>query len=336
MRTILTLMNHQRTNDDLERGLSLSRFFGFLFPYETDTWLTVLRIGLGAQIILFCLSIRGDWNYLLGASGSLISRTLSEKLLSFESIFIPRLGWLVSLGARVRVNEHQTLLLVWSCLLIAGFLLVIGLVCRPAAIAAWFFHLAAVKSGDLVSYGVDNFTTIGLFYLMLSPLPDRFSLDARLWKKRAQDRQIFGFWRRVLQTHLCFIYFFGGVAKATGIGWWDGSNVWRALIRPPFNLINPYTLVHWKFIFPIAGISILILETAYPIFIWPKRTRPLWLALICAMHVGIALTMGMYLFASVMIVLNLAAFGPGILWMRRRAPDDGPLFSGSMIPSPNN
>ena len=48
------------------------------------------------------------------------------------------------------------------------------------------------------------------------------------------------------------------------------------------------------------------------------------------------LAMGMYLFASVMIVLNLAAFGPGILWNRRQARDDGSSFSGSMIPSPNN
>jgi hypothetical protein len=28
------------------------------------------------------------------------------------------------------------------------------------------------------------------------------------------------------------------------------------------------------------------------------------------MHIAIGLTMGMYLFASIMIVLNLAAFGP--------------------------
>jgi hypothetical protein len=38
------------------------------------------------------------------------------------------------------------------------------------------------------------------------------------------------------------------------------------------------------------------------------------------MHIAIGLTMGMYLFALVMIVLNLAAFGvdSGILFLRRR------------------
>jgi len=38
------------------------------------------------------------------------------------------------------------------------------------------------------------------------------------------------------------------------------------------------------------------------------------------MHAGIGSVMGMYLFASVMILLNLAAFGPGILWSERGRP----------------
>jgi hypothetical protein len=284
----------------------------FLFPNERDDWLAVLRIGLGLQVILFCWSIRTDWNYLLESGGGLISRTMSEKLLSLESTFVPRLGWFVDIGSKLGLGEDSILTTLWFVLITAGFLLVAGLASRSAAITAWFLHLAVVKSGDLISYGVDNFTTIGLFYLMLSPLPDRFALDARLWEKTTKSPQLLGFWRRVLQTHMCLIYFFGGIAKATGIGWCDGSNVWRALIRPPFNMIDPHTLVHWKFVFPIAGVSILALETAYPLFIWPKKTRMLWLSLICAMHVGIGLAMGMYLFALVMIVLNVAAFGPDI------------------------
>src|SRR5207244_2093820 len=160
--------------------------------------------------------------------------------------------------------------------------------------------------------GVDNFMTIGLFYLMLSPLPDRYSLDCRLRKPAPKDAPIVGFWRRVLQFHLCLIYFFGGLTKALGGGWWDGSNLWRALIRPPFNLISPEILVRWKYMFPVAGIAICLLETSYPFFIWNRRTRGIWLIFICVMHLAIGLTMGMYLFAFVMIVLNIAAFGPGL------------------------
>ena len=154
--------------------------------------------------------------------------------------------------------------------------------------------------------------TVALFYLMLSPLPDPYSFDHRLLKTKAKDPQLLGFWRRVLQVHLCFVYFFGGLAKLLGSGWWNGSNLWRALIRPPFNLLSPDILVRFKYALPILGISICLIEIGYPIFIWFKKTRFFWLVCILGMHAAIGLMMGMYLFALVMIVLNLAAYGVGI------------------------
>jgi hypothetical protein len=154
--------------------------------------------------------------------------------------------------------------------------------------------------------------TTGLFYLMLSPLPGRYSLDHRLLKVEPGNPQLLGFWRRVLQVHMCFVYFVGGLAKCLGSGWWDGSNLWRSLIRPPFNLISPDILVRFKYALPILGISICLIELGYPFFIWIRKTRFFWLVCIVVMHAAIGLAMGMYLFALVMIVLNLAAFGIGM------------------------
>ena len=278
----------------------------FLFPSETDHWLAILRVGLGVEVMLYSLSLRTDWTYLL--SGTI--RRLAEALLSLESHFIPRLGWFAALAAQLGVDENLLLFTAWASLLVAGCGLFIGLVSRVSAIVAWFVHLCAAKSGGFMSYGMDNFVTIGLFYLMLSPLPDQFSLDWRLRDLRPKDPQFLGFWRRVLQLHLCVVYFFSGLAKCLGSGWWNGSSVWRALIRPPFNAIDPEILVRGKYLFPIAGILICVLEFGYPFFIWSARTRKVWLVSVCAMHVAIAVTMGMYLFSLVMIVLNLAAFTP--------------------------
>jgi hypothetical protein len=294
--------------------VSRERLLGFLFPAETDNWLTILRLGLGLQTTLYSLSLRSDWNYLLGGAGRGVrSRNVAEALLSLESHLVPRLGWFVTLGGRVGLHEEAVLSVAWICLLAAGCGLLVGIACRFSAILAWFLHLCAAKSGGFVSYGVDNFMTIGLFYLMLSPLPDRYSLDWRLRKLRSRDPQLLGFWRRVLQLHLCLIYFFSGLTKCLGSGWWDGSNIWRALIRPPFNVIDPEILVRWKYLFPVAGIFICLLEIGYPAFIWSSKTRKIWLISVCAMHAGIGLAMGMYLFAFIMIILNVAAFGPGLI-----------------------
>jgi hypothetical protein len=294
------------------------RLSEFLFPAETDTWLAALRLGLGLQITLYSLSLRNDWNYLLsGTNNGLINRNLAEALLSVESHLVPRLGWLVAFGAHAGLHEKTVLSVAWTCLLAAGCGLLVGLACRFSAVLAWFLHLCAAKSGGFVSYGVDNFMTIGLFYLMLSPLPDRYSLDWRLRKSRPKNQQLLGFWRRVLQFHLCLIYFFSGLTKCLGSGWWDGSNIWRSLIRPPFNVIDPEILVRWKYLFPVAGIFICLLEIGYPFFVWNSKTRKIWLICICAVHAGIGLTMGMYLFALIMIVLNVAAFGPGVIRAER-------------------
>jgi hypothetical protein len=299
---------------------SRKRLFEFLFPVETDNWLTILRIGLGFQITLYSLSLRNDWNYLLsGAASGLINRNLAEGLLSLESHFIPRLGWLVPLATQSGLREETALSVVWVSLLAAGCGLLVGLVCRVSAILAWLLHLCAAKSGGFVSYGVDNFMTIGLFYLMLSPLPDRYSLDWRLRELRPKNPQLLGFWRRVLQFHLCVIYFFSGLTKCLGSGWWNGSNVWRALIRPPFNVIDPEILLICRHLFPVAGIFICLMEITYPFFIWNDKTRKIWLICICAMHAGIGIMMGMYLFALIMIILNIAAFGSGLARFQRES-----------------
>ena len=295
----------------LHRGWQ--RVLSFLFPSESDTWLTVFRIGLGLQVTLYALFLRNDWHNLFASSGKgLVGRELGEAISSFDSPLIPKFAWLVAAGRSVNMSQETVLTVAWVALLSAGCLLLLGLLSRPAAIVAWFIHLCAAESGGLLAYGADNFMTTALFYLMLSPLPDRYSFDHWVTKTKLTNPQALGFWRRVLQVHLCFVYFIGGLAKCLGDGWWDGSNLWRSLIRPPFNLVSPDLLVHFKYVLPLFGILICLLELSYPIFIWLKRTRRIWLGCILAMHIAIGLLMGLYLFALVMIVMNVAAFGvPG-------------------------
>jgi hypothetical protein len=286
------------------------RALAFFFPTESDRWLTALRIGLGVVIVCYVWPLRVDWDYLFaGAGRGLVSRELFEGLLSTQSPLIPRLGWLAWVCQWFGLSESFALSLAWGSLLGAGGLLLLGLFSRPAAILAWFLQLATAKSGGLLSYGADNFITIGLFYLMIAPLPDRWSLD---WRRRShpkKDPHLIGFHRRVLQIHLCFIYFFGGLTKCLGAGWWNGSNIWRALTSPPFDHLPIGLVAAWSPLLPALGISVCLIETSYALFIWPRRSRRVVLCAVCAVHIAIGLLMGMYLFALIMLVLNIAAFG---------------------------
>ncbi len=266
---------------------------------------------MGLQVVLYTLLFSGSW--LAGIDQGFVGRAFSEALLSRESPFIPHIGWLVMMGEQCGLCEHTVLSMTLWFLLAAGWGLLLGVFSRPCAVLAWFLHLCAANSADLISYGVDSFMTIGLFYLMLAPLPDRFAFEHRWRARHKQDRQLPGFWRRVLQVHLCFIYFFSGLSKALGSGWWNGESLWRALTRPPFNLVPAEILIHGNYLFPVASISVLLLEVGYPLAIWWRRTRTTWLLCIIALHIGIGLAMGMYLFSLVMIILNVAAFGSGFL-----------------------
>jgi Vitamin K-dependent gamma-carboxylase. len=291
----------------------------FLFPASSDTWLIVLRVGLAIQVILCTLSLRSDWNYLFRANGNgIISRDLTEAILNVDSPIIPRVGWLVAIGAYFGLSEETVLWTVWIALFFTGWLLLLGLFCRITAVTAWLLHLCAVKSAGLMTYGMDNFTTLGLFYLAIAPLPNHYSLDRWIWKSKNQDPHLLGFFRRVLQVHVCIIYFFSGLAKSTGAGWWNGTSLWRSLRLPPYDVLPSQLVVTFAPVLPAMGIAVCLLEICYPIFIWPNKTRFIWLLVICGMHIAIAVTMGLYLFALIMIVLNLAAFGP---WAGRKQRD---------------
>ena len=181
----------------------------FLFPEQSDAWLSILRVGLGFVVLCYAISLANDWNFLFATSGpALVTRDFSEALLSLQSKFVPRLGWLVDVGQRFGLKEQVVLRLAWICLLASGLGVILGIFSRFAAVLAWFLHLCAARSGSFVSYGVDDFTTIGLFYLMLSPLPDRVSVDRMLRKVRPASPAMLGFFSArsaiTFVTHLLF------------------------------------------------------------------------------------------------------------------------------------
>lgn len=303
----------------------------FLFAPQSSIWLTALRIGLGLQVLFYGISLHGDWlEVLSGENQGLIRRDLTEAMLSADSPLIPRVGWIVDAGAYLGLTERTVLWSVWAVLILTALLLVVGLFCRTASVVTWLLYVCTAKSANLLSYGLDNFTIIGLFYLAIAPLPDAWSLDARWRGIRLRSNSLHGLHRRVLQLHVCIIYFFGGIAKCAGHGWWNGESLWRALTRAPFDIVPPDVLIRAGFLLQVIGILVCVIEATYPFFIWPRKTRLPWFTAILGMHVGIGLLMGMYLFAGIMIVLNVAAFGPEFLF-RERWPKD----SLSVGPTPS-
>src|SRR4029077_4579032 len=126
----------------------------FLFPSEVDHWLTLLRIGLALQVLLYCLALRSDWIQLFAGEGrGLISRDLTEAIVSAEAVFTPRLGWIVAAGSYLGLDQYPTLWFVWWGLGGGSLCLLAGILCRSAAVLVWFLHLCTTNSAALFSYG---------------------------------------------------------------------------------------------------------------------------------------------------------------------------------------
>src|SRR5438874_505044 len=144
----------------------INQLDAFLFPREGDGWLSLLRVGLGILTVFYAISLQHDWEYLFARNGhELVGPDVAEALLSTQSPLVPRLGWLTAVGIRIGLSESIVLSIAWWLLVIAGAALVAGVFSRASAVVAWLVHLSAAKSAGFLCYGVDNFMTIGFFYL---------------------------------------------------------------------------------------------------------------------------------------------------------------------------
>jgi hypothetical protein len=293
------------------------RIWAFLFPADSGRWLSILKAGLGMGILFYTLSLQNDWIFVLGGPNhGLLGREVGDAMTAVQGSLIPRLGCITFPLTQIGFTESVVLSGIWWTLLTLGCLLILRPFSRPTAFLAWFLQLACAKSSGLLSYGVDNMITIGLFYLMIAPRSDPDEMVSRLGDRALASPQLIGFHRRVFQIHLCLIYFFSGLTKCLGAGWWNGSNMWSSLTIPPFDLIPQHWVASCGFLLAVLGIAVCLLETTYPFLIWWPQTRRPVLYSICAMHLGIGLIMGMYLFGGIMIVLNVAAF-----WLREEGPE---------------
>lgn len=150
------------------------------------------------------------------------------------------------------------------------------------------------------AYGADYLAQTGLlFSIFFSYAPQ--SENQLIWQRKGVYA-----W----QAQLILVYFFGGLGKSVGATWWNGEAIWKAVQQPfPSNLIDiPLNWGSWSFCWIIMGIGIVLLELGYALAWLGTRYRRVICTATIAMHLGIALTIGLYHFSALMIWYNLCAW----------------------------
>jgi hypothetical protein len=238
------------------------------------------------------------------------------------------LSWTESLSL-IRIHEVLGVMF--------GVLAGLGLFTRLSMAAAWFLTLMTVHRMTGFLFGLDQIVIMLSFYLSVGKSNEVGSIDRWLYERFPRQSQAWGVrlltgltgtskngpldsWQncvslRLMQIHLCIIYFFGGLGKLRGEMWWDGSALWFAAASYEYQSNDLTWIGRYPVLVALFTHVTLFWEVLYPAIVWPRWTRPAALLLAVFVHLGIALFMGMITFGFMMIIANLAFVPPE--FMRR-------------------
>lgn len=275
----------------------------FFFSPTSAKPLAALRIGVALTLLLQTFLVSSDFFEWYGTKG-ILQGSLSEDL----SWGLPQMTYVLRQLAEWGISEKLGLTLLGSLYVLVLIALALGWRTRLAAIAAWFLHIL-FGEGQVTGYGIDLFAHIALFYGMFMPYGAAWSLDVRAGRVSPAPSVGARLSLRIWQIHLAIAYFASGVDKAIGWQWRNGEAIWRSLMLPTYRQYDFSWLAHAPWLATLLGFGTLVIEIGYPFFIFPTRTRPIWITLVLSLHLGIALFLGLHLFALMMGVLTVSCFG---------------------------
>lgn len=262
------------------------------------------RVGVAAIMLAQAWACSASMFDVYGSQG-IVNWDLTEAILVPG---VPRISWITETLAPLGLGEGECIRGLFAVHMVALLGLLLGWRTRWMAIPAWLTHLMLKSSSRLMAYGVDEFQTISLFYFVWMPVGAAWSLDALAGRVSTAPSPLARLSLRVLQLHLCLVYFTSGWVKASGEEWQTGEAIWYALMRPDFTFVDFSWLASAPWIALLACWATLAVELGYAFLVWSRWTRkPIAFATI-GMHLGILLFMGLWSFAALMIVLTASAY----------------------------
>lgn len=273
----------------------------------TSDWLGFLRISVALFALLHFMAIQPDFNLLYSSNGMVQPDILD----ALQGNTVPTMVDIHALIAKlVHGLTYNSVVQFFRFFYMASLVcLAAGLFTRYSALLSLLTQLILINSIHFFQYGADSFTTILLFYCFAFPTGKSKSFDNYLFAKKITSQVDNNtLYLRIIQLHLCIVYFIGGLDKIVGNNWRDGEAFWKAITsHNMLSIVDLSWLKNTPF-FLLGGWATILLELLYPVFINIQRTRKIWLACTVVMHIGIVVCLGLTFFATLMILFNLAAF----------------------------
>jgi hypothetical protein len=285
----------------------------FCFAVDDTRPLELVRIGTALVVFVGYLMMAGHVAEFFSDEGWLPMR---------DAAFLRERS---SLSLLYDVTDPWRVRLLWGVCLGSTLLLAIGWRTSWVKWIALACHLSFMNRTPAITYGVDHITGILLWLLCLAPIGRALAVDARRregWRPswwRALDHARASACLRLVQIQMAIVFFFAGAAKLRGNDWWDGDAIWYAMTDYEFNVLPLRLFAQNMWLVNLLTYGSLLIELGYAFLVWDRKTRPFFVLGAIALHIGVAISMGLVLFAVPMIAGHLA-FAPSAWIDRLRLP----------------
>ena len=206
--------------------------------------------------------------------------------------------------------------------LVVQAMFTVGLFTRITGVLNFVIAVSYVNRAAGALFGLDQINVMLATYLMLAPCGDAYSLDRWLAARRAGrplPRAVptvsANIAVRLIQLHMCVIYFFAGLGKLQGESWWFGDALWGAAANLEYQTVDLTWLAHYPTMTAVLTQGTAYWELFFCVLVWPRITRPLMMFVALPLHLGIGVCMGLMTFGLIMPVGVLSFVDP--LFMRR-------------------
>jgi hypothetical protein len=215
-----------------------------------------------------------------------------------------------------------------------AFLMLVGFYSRLQAAAIFIWLVSFQNRNPLIFDGEDTLFRIFAFILIWLPLDQYFALrttDRRLAQATPNYSSAWAI--RLMQFQMTAVYASTFLSKLQGSTWHDGSALWYvSRMTDNYGRFIPSSLFDIYSVSAAATWGTLIIEGLLPIALWIRPLRKWAIIAAFALHLGIELSMNLFLFQWIMM-LGLLSFVIPHEWTSRKptsnASSDNEAFASA-------
>ncbi|SFJ53980.1 Vitamin K-dependent gamma-carboxylase [Halobacillus dabanensis] len=261
---------------------------------------SILRISFGLLILYMYLIHYAQRRFLWGPNGMQSHDSLRDQMTLTSNFSLYQLS-----------DSMVYFEVIFHLGILFALLFTVGFMNRTVAVLNFLFLWSLQHANVLILDGGDNIMRIILLYLIFANTASHFSIDrtrkigkASTPKPLSNALHNLAVLASILQ--LCLMYLSSGLHKVMGEMWTNGTALYYILqvgeyTHPFFQTIISSS----EIILMIGAYSAIFIQLSFPFLLLNRYTKYLAMFNIVALHIGIAVVMGLFTFSAAMITMQL-------------------------------